>query len=311
MKKSLIALAVLAASGAAFAQSTVNIYGIVDVGLVKDKGQSAKLMSGPVSGSRLGFKGTEDLGGGLKATFALEQGIDAVAGTGGAFNRESTVGLAGNFGAVRIGRMFTAYDDVNGATDPVFDSALSPFNVFKSTGYTPAPNQGIHYATPNFNGFSGALSYSMNQTTNVSSHVTAFNVQYAAGPVYVALGYQDEAKLASASKFTRLNGSYDFGAAKLLAAYGHVKNDATGFVTNEYTIGVDVPVASNIVLSAGYGSSKADNEGARSNGFSLGAAYLLSKRTTVYAGYFDANATAVTNRGAADSRFALGLKHTF
>ena len=76
MKKTLIALAVLAASGAAFAQSSVSLYGIADIALTKAKGTSAQLTSGGVSTSRLGFKGTEDLGGGLKAIFLFEEGID-------------------------------------------------------------------------------------------------------------------------------------------------------------------------------------------------------------------------------------------
>ncbi|MDO9203061.1 MAG: porin, partial [Hydrogenophaga sp.] len=112
MKKSLIALAVLAASGAAMAQSSVTLYGIADVVIHKDKGASAALASGGVSGSRLGFKGTEDLGGGLKANFVLEQGLqldtgaigDGTAKTAGqAFSRQSYVGLSGGFGEVKLG----------------------------------------------------------------------------------------------------------------------------------------------------------------------------------------------------------------
>jgi len=79
MKKSFLALALMSAfSGAAFAQSSVTIYGLVDVGvqgLSNGNGKQAKVESGQESGSRLGFKGTEDLGGGLKANFVLEQGI--------------------------------------------------------------------------------------------------------------------------------------------------------------------------------------------------------------------------------------------
>ena len=118
MKKSLIALAVLAASGAAMAQSSVTLYGVADAGVTYLNG--ADNWSGVTSGnnltSRLGFRGTEDLGGGLKANFVLEGGFNldngdgasgyagAKAGEGFQFKRRSTVGLSGGFGEVRMGR---------------------------------------------------------------------------------------------------------------------------------------------------------------------------------------------------------------
>jgi len=105
MKKSLIALAVMAAAGAASAQSSVQLYGIVDIwfGSVKDgvgAQSETKLDAGGVNGNRFGLKGSEDLGGGLKANFQLEQGFNmddgsAVAST--AFNRQAWVGLSGGF----------------------------------------------------------------------------------------------------------------------------------------------------------------------------------------------------------------------
>ena len=117
MKKSLIALAVLAASGAAMAQSSVTLYGVLDTGLTYSKGEESVYGMTHVGGnvnSRLGFRGVEDLGNGLKATFNLESGFSADDGTnymgqdGLAFTRTSTVGLAGNFGEVRLGRMLTS-----------------------------------------------------------------------------------------------------------------------------------------------------------------------------------------------------------
>lgn len=125
MKKSLIALAVLAASGAAMAQSSVTLYGIADVWVGRTsvttaagvKTNTSVLQSGGLGGSRLGFKGTEDLGGGLKAVFALEQGVAVDTGAGGTFNRQSYVGLAGGFGQVTFGNTWTAMDDVLGASN--------------------------------------------------------------------------------------------------------------------------------------------------------------------------------------------------
>ncbi|MBS7349149.1 MAG: porin, partial [Comamonas sp.] len=107
MKKSLIALAALAATGAAMAQSSVTLYGVVDTGLTYSKGAESVYGLTHVGGnvnSRLGFRGVEDLGNGLKATFNLEAGIgvddgtDYFTGSGMAFRRTSTVGLEGDFG---------------------------------------------------------------------------------------------------------------------------------------------------------------------------------------------------------------------
>ena len=138
MKKSLIALAVLAASGAAMAQSSVTLYGVADAGVTYLNG--ADNWSGVTSGnnltSRLGFRGVEDLGGGLKANFVIEGGFNldngdgasgyagAKAGEGFQFKRRSTVGLSGGFGEVRMGRELTAAYNATARYDP-FGSGLS------------------------------------------------------------------------------------------------------------------------------------------------------------------------------------------
>ena len=303
MKKSLIALAVLAASGAAMAQSSVTIYGVADVVIHKDKGVDTTMTSGGVSGSRLGFKGTEDLGGGLKATFKLEQGVDLTSGAATGFNRETTVGLAGGFGEVRLGHMATAYDDFAGATNPVFDSVLSPTNVWNSP-YTPRVDQGIYYSTPNFGGFSAAVSYNLEQAVG-SQNILSLAGNYEAGALALGVAYQDEGDAADTT-LTRFNAAYDFGSFKLMGGYGMV--DQAGVDTKQYTIGADMPLAANLVLSAGIASSKTDGAD-RVTGYSVGAAYLLSKRTTVYGGIYGDNGEVAN--GDLKSRFGVGIKHTF
>ena len=309
MKKSLIALAVLAASGAAMAQSSVTLYGIADIVLHKDKGVAAKLTSGGVSGSRFGFKGSEDLGGGLKANFLLEQGFQLDSGSataGQAFSRQSYVGLSGGFGEVKVGKIWTAYDDIAGATNPVFDSVLSPTNVWASGGYAANPANGLYYSTPSLGGFNAAFSTSLKENTGANS--SAFNVTYQGGPVYVGLAYQIDKVGAADAKFTRVNGSYDLGMAKLLAGYGQVKATGAADVT-DVSVGVDVPLSANLVVSAGYASSKPDGA-ARASSYALGAAYSLSKRTTVYGGLRNDNDVA-TLAGGVDTRYGVGIKHTF
>ena len=336
MKKNLIALAVLAASGVASAQSTVTLYGIADVwfGSTKNEGlanpsRQTMVGSGGVDESRFGLKGSEDLGGGLKANFVLEQGFNIDNGSqataGQAFSRQAYVGFSGGFGEAKIGKVATAYDDISGATRPAFNSALSPdSNVWVShSAYNWNPSNSLYYATPSMSGFSGAASYSLgeNKTAATSAgKVASFNVKYEGGPVYAGLAYQTEKAngAAETAKFTRLNGSYDLGVVKLLAGYGHVASPvgAVGSKTNEYEIGADFPVSSALTLSGGYAFSKTTDLGVgvadtKRNGFSVAAVYALSKRTFLYGGV---QAAKTKQDGAADVKsdlYGIGIHHAF
>src|SRR5690606_25713831 len=122
--------------------------------------------SGLLSTSRLGFKGSEDLGGGLSAVFKLEGSLAVDTGTSDAlkFNRESYVGLAGGFGEIRFGKIWTAYDDIAWNVNPVFDSAFSPAVVRPSLSFDGNPNNGIKDVSPEFGGFSGALSTNLRES---------------------------------------------------------------------------------------------------------------------------------------------------
>ena len=132
MKKSLLALAVLGAfAGVASAQSNVKIYGVVDLGISNDNnggaaGSVTRMDSGLLNGSRLGFMGTEDLGGGLSANFQLENGFSADTGTlaqgGRLFGRHAWAGIAGGFGAVKLGRQMTPVYANVATYDPFVDA---------------------------------------------------------------------------------------------------------------------------------------------------------------------------------------------
>lgn len=350
MKKSFIALAVLAASGVASAQSSVTLYGLVDayVGTsrVKDSAASTSVRknvvdSGGFNTSRFGLKGSEDLGGGLKANFVLESGFDVSTGAAGAyanpftfsastasgrtesssvFSRQSWVGISSGFGEVRLGKMWTPYDEVKGSGAAAFDANIfaPATGVWVSNNYQDRPGNSIYYATPNFSGFSAAGLYSFGENktaTQSAGKIYSANVQYAGGPVAAALAYQVEKEGGTLSanpttKFTQLNGSYDFGVAKLLAAYGHVKNGSDK--ANEYQIGVDVPVAAALTLSGGVARSKITTAGGdvKNTGVGLAAKYDLSKRTFLYTGL----QLSKNEVGAADLKtdtFAVGVQHKF
>jgi predicted porin len=343
MKKSLIALAVLAASGASFAQSSVTLYGIADVYLGSQKVmgtdfRQAIMGSGGVSGSRYGFKGTEDLGGGLKANFKLEQGFSLDTGAAGktdglfapaataSFSRYAYVGFSGGFGEVKLGKTGTAYDDVSGASNPVFDSALSPQNdVWLSGNYSWNPSNSIYYVSPSMGGFSATGSYSLGEnktTTDKAGSVYSANVQYANGPIAAALAYQVEegTHAALASKFTRLNGSYDLGVVKILAGFGRVKGMAaaptvvsSAAETTEWELGLDYPVSSALTISGGVARSKDNSTAgdATREGYGIGANYTLSKRTSVYGGFREAKLNPTVGADIKGNLVAVGIKHTF
>lgn len=330
MKKSLVALAVLGAfAGAASAQSSVTIYGVADawVGSQKDTGgvvvpqvsSTNVLSSGGLSRSRLGFKGTEDLGGGLSAVFVLEAGLSIDNGTAGglSFNRQSYVGFAGGFGEVTFGKMWTAYDDIEGKASSVFgsfDFGPEYAVMLSARDYILNPNNGIKYTSPDFGGISGAASYSLDETVGGDAEVTAFHVKYTGGPLYVGLAYQDEGTTGGLPnpEYIRANATYDFGVAQLLAGYGNKKVGAAK--TNDYSLGVNVPVGPAVMVSAGYARSK-DNAAAGSNkrdGFGLGATYALSKRTSLYAAYTSAdweNGAGVETNDI--SLWGIGISHSF
>jgi predicted porin len=329
MKKSLIALAVLAASGASFAQSSVTVYGLLDIwgGVIKSEKSgvstsTAVLESGGVNTSRWGLKGSEDLGGGLKAVFKLEQGfkLDTGAagtstGAGQAFDRQSYVGFAGGFGEVAIGKVWSAYDDVNGASNAVFDSALAPANnVFKSIGYQDRVSNAVRYTSPTVGGLTGVVSYSLDEKAAGGLQSTAVSLSYAAGPLAAQFAYQKDDNKANASDpaYTRLGVSYDLGVATVKGTYGKVSNlsSANGANTTEYQIGADFPVSTVLTVSASY--AKSDDNATAGNasrkGLGFAGAYTLSKRTFLYGG-FEHNTTTVLD--GKTNIFALGVQHNF
>ena len=358
MKKSLIALAVLAASGVASAQSTVTLYGLVDayIGSVKDRvsvpgvattsTRNAAINSGGFNTSRFGLRGSEDLGGGVKANFVLEGGFDVSTGAANnyvspysfvaptltnpdgrvespsTFGRQSWVGVSGGFGEVRLGKMWTPYDEVKGLGAGAFDANIfAPANVWLSNAYQDRPGNAIYYATPDFSGFSAAAMYSLGENktaTQDAGRIASVNVKYVAGPLGVALSHQQEkqggatAQKPDTTKFSQLNGFYDLGVVKVLAAYGNVK--LAGDKANEFQIGVDVPLGAALTLSGGVARSKTEFVGGgefKGTGFGLAAKYELSKRTFLYTGLQLSKGDAGGGFETKKDTYAVGVQHKF
>ena len=211
MKKSLLALAVLGAfAGAAQAQSSVTIYGIVDTGVAYQSkaatgtggtGSKFSVNSGIIQGSRIGFKGAEDLGGGLNAVFNLEvgfsndtgalQGSDASTSSN-LFRRKSVVGLAGGFGSVLVGRQ-TDYADTISVYTSVNDFGGWTGNVGHNLDRLEGTrtNNSIAYTTNNLSGFTGNLLYGFGETAGQTSAGQAFGagLKYDNGPLGLGLNY--------------------------------------------------------------------------------------------------------------------------
>ncbi len=296
MKKSLIALAVLAASGAAMAQSSVTLYtavGYVDHANAAGDSVYGLTTSGNAT-SRIGFRGVEDLGGGLKAGFWLEGELfgDVGNSSGLDFKRRSTVSLMGNFGEVRLGRELVAGYSKTSSYDLFNQAGIGQFMGWGAWDETVADANGIRknnlisYYTPNFSGFTGGISYGFDeQTTGKAGRYVGGNVAYDNGPLSVALSF-DRANLTSTVERDKLTlgGSYNFGVAKAIAILQQTKDDRGALAerkVNAYALGVSAPVgAGEVKLQYALYDQKAIDS--KAHQISLGYVHNLSKRTAVY-----------------------------
>lgn len=292
MKKTLIALAAVAATGAAFAQSSVTIYGKVEAGFQKMTGSDLKMTN--IHGSRLGFRGEEDLGGGLKAKFHIEHrfspdtGMDAsfVAGSTNAttgvvtpststmWNGLSTVGLAGSFGELRLGRYYSAnFLGANNKADPFGgDGAGALRGIGMQTTHVRTANI-IHYSG-NFSGVNVAVSTGLKEGA-AKAH-NSFAVGYANGPLDVGVGADKDA----GSDVTNAYATYDLGVAKLAFGLGNKKTSA-GVKTEGLLFGATIPAGPGKIL-AGFAQGKNKTTGVTTNSkLGLGYFYLMSKRTSL------------------------------
>ena len=316
MKKSLIALAVLAASGVAMAQSSVTMYGVADVGLVKSNGISAQMTSAGLMNngtSRLGVRGVEDLGGGLKASFNFEQGINqedgALAnGAAGAWSRATWVALSGGFGRFQMGRTLNpsfygvATWELTGTANY---SAVG--NQFNFTGQGPRTNSLFQYSTPNMGGFSATLGYIMKPDNKfpggdpLGNGKYDINVIYANGPLAAALSYN---KTTDLKGNMALGASYDFGMAKVAGSIQDNGGPSKGF-----TIGATVPVGA---FALTLDIARENGDGMKNTDFLVEAKYALSKRTFAYAAYYkDGEAAGGVYKTGAKNHLGLGVRHNF
>ena len=349
MQKKLIALAVAAAaSTGAFAQSSnVQIYGVVDYGYTirHDRNQAAKdagisktnsaFNSGQAAGSRIGFKGVEDLGNGLKAVFVLERGFALDTGsdinTGdnvSGFNRQAYVGLSGSYGTVVGGLVYTPYYTLVSGLDPFADGTVGTYHNVKGdiNGlFNPVRvNNTVAYVSPSWSGFNFTAAYSNNALADDSATRNAANDNvYALAGNYVApdwnvgLSYhyiaagkaQGVARDLKGVHNITLGGAYDFKAVKVSAFVSYdkasYKDNALGIYPTpdnkksisqtNFMLGAVAPFGKHAVKGSVNYSYNSKNQYGKAWQFAVGYDYNFSKRTNFYAAYSYINADKANN----------------
>lgn len=337
------------------AQTSVTAYGVVDVGVVNESGGAAgsvtKLTSGVASYSRLGFRGTEDLGGGYSALFVLESGFKADTGeidaAGSLFNRQSFVGLKGSFGGLTLGRQYTPYyTTLTNVADPFGSGyAGSVKNMFPTAGNNTRTSNTIMYVTPMFSHFSGELAYSMGEQAGSASAGGQLGaaVTYADGPLTMRLVYSNRnnntvspAINLDHGKNTLLAANYNFGWIKAFAAYGidqgfnsaplaNTNNPYGGVKATASTdsrdilLGATLPFGVQTVMVSYIRKNDRTSFNQNASQWALGYTYALSIRTTLYTSYAKISnkngagytVGSNTETGSGDSAINFGVRHTF
>lgn len=329
MKHILLAIAALTGAASASAQSSVTLFGVLDASITRlssDTANTTGMSNGELSSSRLGFRGTEDLGGGLKAGFWLEGsvGVD----NGGSmyrFDRRSTVSLTGNFGEVRLGRdKLASYLNIE-AFDPFGDIGVAGNglnNMLGSATGADGTAEGSHpkrssnilsYISPNYGGLHGQLQYSFgerpsNQGNSDRGRAITGRLGYQSGPLDVALGYGQMTggteTLKTTYKAYNIGASYDFGAVKPMLLLASERG--AGRRVDAWTIGAAAPVGAAGEVRVAWTRFNAKNvTEADTDKLAIGYVHKLSKRTSLYGMVARISNEDNATRGFATSSSAL------
>lgn len=353
MKKKLTLLAALVAlAPCAMAQSSVTLFGVLDAAVTHAKGSVASrtsLSSGNWAISRLGFRGVEDLGGGLSAGFWLEAGVMADTGTGFAtntnnqasglgtagglvFNRRSTVSLMGPFGELRAGRDVQPHYWNFALYDPFGHVGIGAPILLNSTvgGLTNSwvrASNSVHYITPaNLGGFFGQVAYFMGENSQNGAanekDGTGYSIRvaYQPGPLNVGLGYMRTKYATGDITHYSLGASYDFGPVKIMGVALRDKVDSALPDGRGWEVGLTAPVGPHeFKAQVSRYNTNALGEPTSSK-ISAGYAYNLSKRSAVYliaarlknsGGAAQSLAGSVAGPNGKSTGLDIGIKHAF
>lgn len=350
MKKSLIALAVagvFAAPAAMAATANVDVYGklrfsVDHVDTNDAAGDSADLVTGVDNASRIGFKGSEDLGGGLKGVWQIEQQLNnGINGNGTMGSRNTYVGLAGGFGTVLLGRHDTPYKIATGSLDPFADSIGDYNNILSRNGrgannFDLRVNGTIAYISPTVSGFHAAIAYVQAKANEGAGNdeIQAWSAAgiYSNGPIFVSLAYETHSGGVATSTNTdeeaawKIGVGYTFGDTRVAAIYENVDHDAANSINSRDAWVVNLTHNMGpIQLKAAYATAD-DGEGAGNantgaDSWAIGVDYNLSKRTKLWAYYSTVNNDSaarfrMNNYGASGAgrdidAFSFGVEHNF
>jgi predicted porin len=347
MKKSLLALAVLGAfAGAASAQSSVTIYGVVDMGISKGNGGTAPSQGAnstskawqvkQARGSRLGFRGNEDLGGGLSAQFLIEHRFTPDTGTVTPGTTTTTPNFwdGGSYvqlthaaaGSVYLGRWYTPAFWIALKTDPFGWDSVGQVGSKAWAGFlTPTANGGgvrtantVGYKTPNWGGFTANAAVGLGEGS--APRDTGVNAEFTSGPIYAGVGYEKIGAgtytyptgvvntVADGNSLINVGFAYNFGFIRPIVYLARSKTGVGSVNTNKFwEVALTAPIGPGVLKAQYY---DLDPQGATNseNKFSIGYDYFLSKRTRVYVDYATAKKEgAFTNNNA----FDLGIRHDF
>jgi predicted porin len=301
MKKSLFVLAALTAfAGVASAQSSVTLFGVVDLSARNVKNGTSSIKSLSTDGnasSRLGFRGVEDLGGGMRAGFWIEGAMSPDSGGAGqTWQRRSTLSLMGGFGEVRLGRDYTPTFWNHTVFDPFGTNGVgSQTNLMTAQGITSVQNNGattlvranntIGYFLPAMGGLYGQVQIAAGEGTPGNKYF-GVRLGYAAGPVNVAVALGNtEVNATRDQKAMNIGASYNIGFMTVYGQYHvYTVDNSTGADPKQKNalIGVTVPVGAG-TIKASFGKVGGVSKATAATQFAAGYVHDLSKRTALYA----------------------------
>jgi predicted porin len=318
MKKIALVAALAAATAApAFAQSSVTLWGRLNTTVESQKvGNQDRKSVVENNNSRLGLRGTEDLGGGLKASFNLEHGLnsDTGAASGGSqfWNRQANVELTGSFGTVRLGSWFpdSYFSTVDRTSNHNHDTGSSSDALFSSFAFGFRTNK-VGYFSPTVNGFSFNASLHAGEGAAGDARAMDLSANYEVGGLHLAAAYS-QADTATKRKNYTFEADYSFGPF-LVAGYvqretaSRFKSRNIARVSAMYTLGQSE-------FHFNIGGTKAGADGtfrtAGASQWTLGYNYNLSKRTKVY-GYITDVDQKLPNGAGDFNSLAVGVRHNF
>ena len=322
----LLALLAVVGSTAAMAQSSVTLYGRVNTSFEQQKTGNLTVNGLYNNSSRFGFRGTEDLGGGLKAGFVLESGFDSSDGSSdgrGFFARQSELNLSGNFGMLRLGNIPAASNDATADIVSMHnhDTGSSADALYT---YLMRDKNKISYRTPTMGGLDIEAGVSLHEKDPAEVNKNAFDLaaNYNLGALGLGAGYT---KLDKANQFA-LRASYTTGPFVVAGYYQRSKNtdfdpanitSGTGGNRDMFRVsGAYMMGASEFHLNIGHAGKYKKIADSSANQYTIAYNYNLSKRTKVYTYY-----TKVDNKSGANykteangvdfSSFAVGVRHNF